>query len=153
MSSAETVYSARIEGPQYLERARTQTVKLPLYRENALIAPASGTFTLLNESGDEVISAQVVTITNSVATASVSASDIPATVSFSENWRERWALVIGGVTRTFERDAVIVRNVLYTTNAAASPGRCGFCLCRRQPDARSIRAKANMCLAVGVPAK
>ena len=112
MSAAEVLYAARASYPQYLERAKTQTVTLPVYRSGALVAPSSGTYTLYDAENDSVKSAAV-TIASSIATSSVASTDIPATATLGEGWREEWALVLSGETHTFRRPAALVLRALY----------------------------------------
>jgi hypothetical protein len=107
-------YTARIPFPDYLERNRTQTVKLEVYRDGALAAPSSGTFTLYDDNDEEVVSAAAVTITASVAEYSISAATLPTTQTVGEGWQEEWALVMpDGVTHTFRRSAALVLRTLY----------------------------------------
>lgn len=113
MSSAEPAYSARIAYPDLLERARTQSVSLEIYRSGALVAPSSGTFTLYNAANTEIVAAASVTIAGSIATYSLAASSLPATLALGRGYREAWALVISGVTRTYHRDAALVLHAAY----------------------------------------
>jgi len=107
-------FSARIPFPDYLERARAQVVKLEVYRDGALVAPSSGTFTLSDAAGDAVIDAAAVTVSASVAQYSIGAASLPTTKEVGEGWQEEWALVFSdGVTRTFRRSAALVLRALF----------------------------------------
>lgn len=107
-------YSARIPFPDYLERNRSQTVKLEVYRDGALAAPSSGTFTLYDDSDEEVVSAAAVTITSSVAEYTIPALTLPTSKAVGEGWREEWALLMpDGVIHTFRRSAALVLKNLY----------------------------------------
>jgi hypothetical protein len=107
-------FTARIPFPDFLERARTQLVKLEVYRDGALAAPSSGTFTLFDSNGDEVVSAAAVTIASSVAQYSIGAATLPTTVPVGEGWQEEWALLMSdGVVHTFRRSAALVLRTLY----------------------------------------
>jgi len=113
MSSAETLYSVRVAFPDYLERGRTQTVSLPLYRDGSLAAPTSGTFSLYDQ-GTETIVTGSVTIASSVATYSISDTDLGSTLSLGHGYREEWELICAdGVTRTYRRDAALVLHAAY----------------------------------------
>jgi len=117
MSSAdewEQPYTARIPFPDYLERARAQTVALEVYRDGALVAPSSGTFTLYDASGVAQIDAAAVTISASKAQYAIGAGSLPSTLPVGENWQEEWALVFSdGVTRTFRRSAALVLRAIH----------------------------------------
>lgn len=110
----ETTYSARFSTPDWIGRATDQTLALPVYRDGALAAPASGTFTLTDPAGAVVVSAAAVTVSASVATYSLAAATVPATLNLSDRWLETWSLVMpDGRTYPFRRDAALVRARLY----------------------------------------
>jgi len=119
MSSAETVYSVRVAYPDYLERARAQTVSLPIWRDGALAAPSAGTFTLRKPNGDTLVTGSV-TITGDIATYPVLAASIPATLSLGHGYQELWALTLAdGTTQTIPRDAALVKHAARPTLADA----------------------------------
>lgn len=114
MATEETLYTARLIGVEALEAGRTQVLTCPVYRNGALVAPSSGTFTLYDASNVAVVTAGSVTITGSIATYSVTSSLIPATMVYGNGWRLEWALLMpDSVTHTFRRDGALVRRRLY----------------------------------------
>lgn len=118
MSAGEVVYTARAPYPDVLERGRQQVVSLPTYRDGALAAPtASGsTFTLWGPASNTtpIVSAAAVTVTSSIATYTIPAATLPATLALGEGYLEEWALVMpDGTTRTYRRAAAIARRALY----------------------------------------
>ncbi len=114
MALSETIYSFRVETPDYIERARTQTLKLAAYYQGSLVAPASGTFTLYDATGAAVVSAAAVTITSSIATYSLSSATIPASTPLGAGWLEEWALTMpDGTVRTPRRMAAIALRELF----------------------------------------
>lgn len=116
MSSSETVYTVRAPYPDYLVRGRAQTVSLPLYRDGALAAPtASGsTFALLDSAGGDVVAAAAVTVSGSVASYALDASDLPSSLTLGRGYREVWHLVLpDGSTRDYRRDASLVLYAAY----------------------------------------
>lgn len=113
MSDAEAIYAARIAYPQYLQRDREQVVRLEVHLGRGLAEPASGTYALRDRNGAE-LAAGAVTVVRQVATYTVPASALPATLGLGQGYVEVWTLVMpDGSTRTFERDAVVVRSALY----------------------------------------
>lgn len=115
MSAAETVYTVRVAFPNYLQRARRQLVTLPLYRDGALAAPtASGsTFALYSPDG-QLLKSGSVSVAASVAGYQLEAADLPSTLNYGHGYREEWTLVCAdGVTRTFRRDAAVVKYAAY----------------------------------------
>lgn len=113
MSSAETIYTARIAYPDYLVRNRTQTTSLEIYRDGALVEPSAGTFALYSPSGEEIVSASAVTVASSIATYAINSSSLPTTRSLGHGYYEIWTLTLGGVSRTYRRDAALVLYAAY----------------------------------------
>ena len=105
--SGETLYTARTAYPDVLCRARDNAVSMPLYRDGALVAPSSGTFSLYDSTGTAIVSAAAVTITGSIATYTIPAATLPATLALGEGWRERWTLTVSSVARGYERTAAL----------------------------------------------
>lgn len=113
MSNAETLYAIRTAYPDYLERARTQTASLPIYLDGELAAPTAGTFTLFDQS-TTVLDSGAVIITDDVATYEIVAAILPSTLSLGHGYREEWVLLLpDGTTRTYPRDAAVVRSAPY----------------------------------------
>lgn len=116
MSSTETLFTFRISTPNYLERARTQVVKLPAYRDGALVAPtASGsTFSLFDSSNTAIVDAQPVTVSGSVAEYTLTDTVLSEDLELADHWREEWSLVMpDGTTRLVRRDAGLCLHMLY----------------------------------------
>lgn len=115
MSAAEPDYSARVAFPDYLVQGRGQTASLELYRAGALVAPtqSGSTFSLYDPAGTVLVSAAAVTVTGSIATYAIPAGSLPATLALGHGYREEWALVLSGVTRTYRRDAALVLHAPY----------------------------------------
>jgi len=108
-----TLYAPRIRIHQVLARGKAATVTLPIYRDGALVVPASGTYNLVDESGTDVIAASAVTVSGDIATYNIAAPQLPDTLNLSEGYMEHWALVIGGDTFNFKRPCAIARSYLY----------------------------------------
>lgn len=114
MSVAETLYTFRDYGPSILERGREQVVTLPVYRSGALVAPtaAGSTFKLYDPAGTEIAS-PTVSVVASVATVTLTAAMLPASLSLSEGYREEWLLVLpDSTTRPKTREAAVYRRQL-----------------------------------------
>ena len=116
MAASETIYTFSVSVPDFIERARTKVLKMPAYRDGAIAAPASGTFTLKDSSGTVYVSASAVTVSGGVAQYSLAAATIPSTVALGNGWIEEWALVMpDGTTRTPRRMAAISLKELFPT--------------------------------------
>ena len=108
----QTAYSHSHGLPDFIVRAKTQTLECPVYSGSTLTAPSSGTVTIY-EGSTVLVDAAAVTITADIAIYSLSAATIPTTLSLSDNWLIVWELVIGGETHTFQRTAALVRRELH----------------------------------------
>lgn len=112
MSVSATLYTARAETIEMIERARDNVVTQPVYDAGALVAPSSGTVTVYDSTGTSVAT-PTVTIVSSVATATVTAASLPVTLSLGEGWRVEWLLTMpDGTVRQIRRDAALVRTRL-----------------------------------------
>lgn len=118
-------FSVNDELPIFIERAKTQTIDAPLYEDGALVAPSSGTVSILDDSGNAIVDGATATITGDIATYQVSAATVPSTLTLSDAWQVVWSLVVSGETHTIAQDAHLVRRVLYPviTDANLMTGR------------------------------
>lgn len=102
-------YSARLPLPFAIERGRANLLQCPVYRNGALSAPTSGTFTLRDPGGVEIVSAGAVTVTGSIAERSI-ASALLTGSPYGAGWTTEWALLMGdSVVHTFRCGAQLVR--------------------------------------------
>jgi len=113
-----TLYTTDFDRPDFIVRARTQTLEMPLRRNGAQVAPTSGEVTIKDGSGADIVSAAGVTVTDGVATYQLLSATIPATLAFSDFWREVWTLIVAGDTIVIERPAALVREDIYPTVSA-----------------------------------
>lgn len=120
MSDAEKLYSFRRPFQNVLQRERAQDVQLPASYGGELVAPSSGTFSLIGPDGVAVIDAEAVTITDLVATYSIAAIELPSTLGYGELYQERWALEMpDGTTRTVRRECAIAPFLIHPVLAEA----------------------------------
>lgn len=112
MPDGEIPYSFRVAHPDLLQRGRDQVVRLEVYHQGGLVAPAgTSTFSLLRPDGSAVVNAAAVTISDEVATYAISGSTELAdtdTNPYSELYQERWILDLpDGTRRTIRREAAV----------------------------------------------
>ena len=107
--SGSTVYTFRMDGPDVLAREKANSVKLQVWRDGALVAPDSGTITLIDPNGEKLIDAQSVTISSSVATYDILASVLPSTVEIGRLFMLRWTLTISGTVYEVQRACSVAR--------------------------------------------
>jgi len=118
--------------PTFLERAKTQVLSMPVYTESATpVAPSAGTFNLY-DAAKTLITTGAVTVTGGVATYTVTAAMLPATLSLSDAWQEEWVLTVNGVVETVRRDCYLCLRTLYNVVNEAM-------LLRRVTDLNNLR--------------
>lgn len=100
--------------PSFIERAKTVTLSMAIYEDGpSPLAPASGTFTLYDQSKVVVVTGAV-TITSSIATFQVTAAVLPTSTQLSAEWQEEWVLTLtDGRVETIRRDAYLCLRGLY----------------------------------------
>ena len=96
-----------------IQRGKTQTVSLSIYRDNAKAAPTACTYQLLDEDGSEIITASAGSIVSDDCTFTINAATVPASMDLSDGLFEIWEVTIGGVDYTFQRPAYLCRRPLY----------------------------------------
>ena len=111
--SIQTFYAPRIRIPSMLQRGKTQTVSLSIYRDNAKVSPTACTYQLMDEDGSDVIAASAGTIVLNDCTFTINASVVPGSMSLSDGLYEIWEVTIGGIDFTFQRPAYLCRRPLY----------------------------------------
>lgn len=119
MPGGDTDYTFHAPGPDYLVRGRAQTVRMPVYRSGALVAPTAigSAYELFGpaedlDDGTPLISGAV-TVASSVALYAIGATALDDE-EYGRGWVEVWTLVLpDGSTRKIHRPACIVRSPLY----------------------------------------
>jgi hypothetical protein len=131
VSGSETIYTARMIGPEIIEAGRDNVVSCPVYNAGAIVTPASGTLTIYN-SQNVAVSAGSVTFPGGVAQATVTASALSA-YQPGDGWRFEWSLTISSVVYTFRRDGSLVYRRLYPVVTDVDLMRSHTDLARRMP--------------------
>lgn len=95
--------------PVFVRRGRATTLALALSGDEATTV-ASGTFSLLDENGQKVITDLPLTTTGDEPTYAIGAAILDAE-EFGTGYLEEWTVVIGGVEHIFERPLWLVRRI------------------------------------------
>ena len=111
--ATERLYAPRIRIHDVLERERAFTVDLPIYRDNALVSPTSALFKLTDPAGNDVIALTAVSVVAHIATYSISAGELPSTLSFGDGYMQHWRLTISGQIYEFRKPTSLARSALY----------------------------------------
>lgn len=128
--------TARFIGPDEIERGIANTLKCPVYRAGALVAPSAGTVSVYSPSNEAVVSGASVTITGSIAQYTLTAG-LLAAYSYDIGWRVEWTLTVSGETFTPRNDAVLVYRRLWPVVTDADLFRSHTDLSRRTPSGES----------------
>lgn len=131
MSGSETIYTARLIGPEIIEAGRNNVVQCPVYSAGAIVTPSAGTITIYDQNNG-AISASAVTVVGGVAQATVTAGALVNNQP-SDGWRFEWALTIASVVFTFRRDGSLVYRRLYPVVTDVDLMRSHTDLARRMP--------------------
>lgn len=112
MSATDTLYQARFQTIEQIERGKDQTLRVEVYDAGALVAPNDGAVTVTDASGNVVVPAAAVTIAANVATYELVAADT-TDLPLGEGWRIEWALEMpDGTVRMLRQNAALVRSRL-----------------------------------------
>ena len=96
-------------GPDVLQREANNAVELQVYRDGALVAPTSGKVSLLKPDGTYVFQVAALTITSSVASYTILAASLPATLDIGRIYVLRYELEIASQTYTVQRICSVAR--------------------------------------------
>ena len=108
--SGITTWTARVAYPSLLVLGRDTRVQLPVFYDGALVAPTSGTYTLLAIGGTSVVTAAV-SVVSSIATYTIPAATLANSLPLGEGYSEVWLLSFSGeaAPREFRHTAALAK--------------------------------------------
>lgn len=109
---AKTRYTARLQQRELIEYGIDNLLECPVYRNDLLVLPTSGSISIYNATGTAIVSGGSITFPDSVASYTLTSGTI-AGQALSEGWRIEWTLVVGGFTYVFRNQASLVKYRLY----------------------------------------
>lgn len=102
-------YTPRFLTTTQIERDRDTPLSLTVYHQASSVTPTSGTISVYDAGGVEVVAGAAVTITGGAATYTVAASSVTGK-SFGAGWRVEWTLLMPDTyTHLFRNDAALVK--------------------------------------------
>lgn len=115
MAGAEATYTIVNRGTVFLPRGRACVSSVRVERDGAVVAPteADCTYQLVDAAGVEVASPSVDVGVDGIASVSLTAVDLPSTLTLGVGYAEWWGLELDGVVRPFQRQVVVSRFELY----------------------------------------
>lgn len=111
--SDSTLYSPQIKVPELLERGKSQTSTLPVYRDGVLVAPSAVKYTLFKPNGEKLVDGATGTFPGNIATYVHGSSILPNTLALGEGYIQEWELTFPGGSYIFRRTAAVVLRRLY----------------------------------------
>lgn len=113
MSGSSTSFrTARLLLPDYLVQGQDNAISCPLWQDGALVAPTSGTVSVFDASNTAIVDGATATITGSIATYTVTAATLPASLSRGMGWRVEWSLVVSSTTTVYRNSAGLIKSQL-----------------------------------------
>lgn len=111
---SDTPYAAHIRITELLERYKTQTTEIKIYRSGAQIVPTAGTYTLKKPNGDAIVEDVALTIAVSgTVSYSHTTGQLATTLQLGEGYVQEFNLTIEGDVYLFRRMASLVLRRLY----------------------------------------
>lgn len=111
--TTQTPYAPQIKIVELLERGKTQTTTLPIYRDGVLAAPTAVTYTLYKPDNTKLVDNAVTTYPANIPQYTHSAVTLTADLPLGENYIQEWNVTISGAVYTFRRMCAIVLRRLY----------------------------------------
>lgn len=99
--------------PVLIERGVTQTLSFEVLQDGDLATVASGTITILDETGTVIVNAAALTVSSGTCSYSLLNTSVPATLQPAERWQVTLVLSVGGLTETIRKNANLVLNALH----------------------------------------
>jgi len=107
MPTTRIEYSADFQYPDLIPKDLGAVLTCPIYRDGAIVAPASGTYALRKPGGESWLTGSV-SVVSDVARVTIASGTI-ADETLQMGYRMEWSLVIGGLTYVFRNEVGIVR--------------------------------------------
>ena len=112
-------HTYRVRAAVVLARGRAYTTSIETRLGGALVAPSSGTYTLVGPDG-ATVSTGAISVVSDVATYSIPADDLPDTLPYGGGYRERWDLTFSDGTVTVgQRPGYLAREPIYCPTTQA----------------------------------
>ena len=111
--SSSTPYAPQIKVPELLERGKSQTSQLPVYRDGSLVGPSLVKYTLLNPAGENLVDSATGTSPGNIAEYIHAPSILTSNLQLGEGYVQEWELTFPGGVFNFRRSAAVVLRRLY----------------------------------------
>ena len=109
MNPAQTQFSIRATVVPCYVRGQANTARIEIQRSAQDLTLTSATYSLYDQVGSVVVDAASATVTAGAASYALTTIHLPATLTPSAGWCERWDLIYGGQTYHYDREVVVGR--------------------------------------------
>ena len=91
-------YAARIKIVELLEREKTQTTEIEIYRDGSQVIPTAAEYTLFKPNGDKITDSQTATITGTGTLQFIQTStSLPSSENLGEGYIQQWDTTIDSI--------------------------------------------------------
>ena len=111
--NSSTPYAPQIKVPELLERGKSQTSLLPIYRDGALVSPTGVKYTLIAPDGTKTVDNATATYPGNIPQYTHSASLLSDSLNLGEGYVQEWTVTLEGSPFIFRRNAALVKRRLY----------------------------------------
>ena len=111
--NSSTPYAPQIKVPELLERGKSQTSLLPIYRDGALVSPTGVKYTLIAPDGSKTVDNATATYPGNIPQYTHSASLLSDSLNLGEGYVQEWTVTLEGSPFIFRRNAALVKRRLY----------------------------------------
>jgi len=111
--ATNTPYAPQIKIPELLERGKSNTSTLPIYRDGVLVVPTEVRYTLYKPNQEKLIDNASASFPGNIPTYVHTASILDSSLTLGEGYLQEWKITIVGEVFTFRRMAALVLRRLY----------------------------------------
>lgn len=109
-----TPYAPQIRTVELLERGRSQTTEIKVFRNGSQLIPTAATYTLTKPTGEDLLTGATATISGAgTVSYSHTSEQLSETELLGEGYVQEWTITISGEEFLFRRMAALVRRRLY----------------------------------------
>ena len=112
--SSSTPYAAQIRAIELLERGKSQTTEIKLFRDNAQLVPTAATYTITRPTGTDIVTGGAASIAaDCTVSCAHTVEQLADTQQLGEGYVQEWAVTLEAEEYLFRRMAALVRRRLY----------------------------------------
>jgi len=111
--TTSTPYAPQIKIPELLERGKSNTTTLPIFRDGVLAVPTEVRYTLFKPDQTKLVDNALATFPANIPTYVHSAPNLDNSLELGEGYLQEWKITLVGEVYTFRRMTAVVLRRLY----------------------------------------